>query len=109
METQTIQTNNKEAVRFLYDTVINKKQFERLSEIISDDYTNSLGGKGIDGFRKTISDLSAGFPDAQWQLEEILADGNQVVVKQKFAGTHKNPYQNIPPTGRQVAVNLRRQ
>ena len=105
METQTIQASKKEAIQFLYDSLINRKQFDRFSEIISDDYTNSLGGKGVNGFRKTVSDLYDAFPDAQWKLEAVIADGNQVVVKQKFTGTQKKPFQNIAPTNREVAVN----
>ncbi|MDQ0966648.1 steroid delta-isomerase-like uncharacterized protein [Flavobacterium sp. W4I14] len=94
----------KELIYFLYDTVFLKKQYEKLSEIISPDYINQFGAKGTAGFKETIFELTKAFPDAQWEVKEIIADGNKVVVKQKFSGTHKNQFQNIPPTNKTVSV-----
>ena len=97
--------SNRENIHFLYDSIFNKKQFEKLSKIISPEYTNPSGGKGIDGFQKSIFELLKAFPDAQWKVEEIIADGNKVVVKQKFTGTQKNQFQNIQPTQNTVSVD----
>lgn len=95
----------KELIYFLYDTVFLKKQYEKLSEIISPDYINQSGTKGATGFQETIFELTKAFPDAQWEVKEIIADENKVVVKQKFSGTHKNQFQNIPPTNKIVSVD----
>lgn len=96
---------NKEIIRFLYDSILNKKNFEKLSEVVSTDYTNASGGTGVEGFQKTIFALSKSFPDARWIAEEIIGDGNKVVVKQKFTGTQSNPFQNIKPTNKYVSVD----
>lgn len=95
----------KEMIHILYDSIFNKKQYEKLSGIISPDYSNQYGEKGVAAFQKTIVELSAAFPDAHWEVTEIIADGNKVVVKQKFTGTHKNKFQNIQPTNRTVSTN----
>ena len=95
----------KELIYFLYDTVFLKKRYEKLSEIISPDYISQFGAKGAAGFQETIFELTKAFPDAQWKVKEIIADGNKVVVKQKFSGTHKNQFQNIPPTNNTVSVD----
>src|SRR5215510_13625445 len=34
----------------------------------------------------------------------MIAEGDIVVVKQIFIGTHKKQFQNIPPTGKTVSV-----
>lgn len=98
-------TKNKETIHFLYDSILNKKQFNKLSEIISPDYTNPSGENGIDGFQKSILGLAKAFPDAQWKVEEIIVEGDKVVVKQKFTGIHKNQFQNIQPTDKAVSVD----
>ncbi len=95
----------KEIIHILYDSVFNKKQYEKLSEIISPDYISQNGEKGEAAFQKTITGLSKAFPDAHWEVTEIIADGNKAVVKQKFTGTHKNQFQNIQPTNRAVSTN----
>ncbi len=96
---------NKEAINFLYNSILNKKIFSKLPEIISTDYTNSFGEKGVKGFQKSILELANAFPDAQWKAEEVIAENDKVVVKQKFTGTHKNQFQNIQPTGKTVSVD----
>lgn len=105
MEQSNIQAENKQAIRFLYDSIFNTKNFEKFSEIISTDYTNSFGNKGIEGFQKSIIELAKAFPDAHWEMEDIVAEGNKVIVKQKFIGTHTNAFQDIPATNNKVAVN----
>jgi predicted ester cyclase len=64
-----------------------------------------LGGKGVEGFQKSVLELAKAFPDAHWKAEEILADGNKVVVKQKFTGTQTNQFQNFKPTNKNVSVD----
>lgn len=95
----------KELIYFLYDTVFLKKRYEKLSAIISPNYINPSGTRGAAGFQETIFELAKAFPDAQWDVKEIIADGNNVVVKQKFSGTHKNQFQHIPPTNKTVSVD----
>lgn len=97
-------SKNKAIIQALYDTVFNQRQFSKLAEMIAPDYTNTFGDKGIAAFQKTITGLSAAFPDGHWQLEEVIADENKVMVKQKFTGTHTGPFQDIPPTHKTVAV-----
>lgn len=42
------------------------------------------------------------FPDLQEVVEEIYAEGDEVVSRGRLIGTQKGPYQGIPVTGRQV-------
>lgn len=94
----------KEAIRFLYDTILNTKQFEKLNQVISPEYINQFEDKGVAGFQKSIVGLANAFTNANWSVEEIISEGNKVVVKQKFTGTQTNQYQNILPTNKSVSV-----
>lgn len=96
---------NKEVIAFLYDSILNQKKFEKLGILVSDNYTNEFGGKGVEGFQKSILELAKAFPDAQWKIEDIIAEGNKVAVKQKFTGTHTYQFQNIRPTNKRVCVD----
>lgn len=102
---QMSNTKNKETIQFLYDSIFNVQKFEKLPTLLSADYTNPVGAKGIDAFKKSIVELANAFPDAEWKIEDIIAEDNKVVVKQKFVGTHKNQFQNIIPTNKPVSVN----
>ena len=44
--------------------------------------------------------LFSAFPDAHWTLNEQIAEGDKVVSRWTFAGTHIGTFLGIAPTGR---------
>jgi predicted ester cyclase len=48
--------------------------------------------------------LFPAFPDWQWIDEEQVAEGEKLVTRSTFYGTHQGTFMGIPPTGRRVAV-----
>ena len=94
---------NKAVTRNLYENILNNRKFELMNSVVSEDYSNIQGEKGIEGFKKGIIAITKAFPDAKWTLTEIVAEGNKVFVKQKVEGTHKEQFQNIAPTNRSIS------
>lgn len=95
--------NNKEVVRKIYEESMNKRNLELLKEIISENYTGAQGIKGPAGFEATITSLIQSFPDIQWKVQELIAEGDKVMVKWEIQGTHVNAFQHIAPTGKKVS------
>ncbi len=95
-------STNKEVIHSLYERIMNNRKFELLSSIVSEDYTNAQGEKGIEAFKQGIMNVINAFPDAKWTLTEIIAEANKVFVKQQVQGTHKGIFQNISPTNRAI-------
>ncbi len=93
---------NKEVIFSLYENTLNNRRFELLEQVIAPDYSNARGGTGVEGFSKGVIDVLNAFPDAQWQVEELVAEGDKVMVKQKMIGTHTGVFQAIQPTGKKV-------
>ena len=50
--------------------------------------------------------MRAAFPDLRVTIEDMLADGDRVVTRQTFAGTHRGEWLGVPPTGRVVSWAL---
>jgi predicted ester cyclase len=46
----------------------------------------------------------AAFPDAHITIEDIVAEGNQVVIRWTARGTHTGNLGRIPPRGEEVTV-----
>ncbi len=44
------------------------------------------------------------FPDMHETIEQMVADGEWVAVRETFAGTHRGEFNGIPPTGKRVSV-----
>ncbi len=59
----------------------------------------------VDGYKAAMSALLAGFPDSRFPIDDIIAEGNKVVVRHSLQGTHQAEFQGIPATGKQVRVN----
>lgn len=101
-DTRTIQ-KNKEVVRRLYEDCLNKRDFELLGELISEDYSGIRRETGPSGFQKTTQSIIQAFPDIKWTIEDLVAEGDKVVVRWSWQGTHTGTFRNLfPPTRAKV-------
>jgi predicted ester cyclase len=98
------ETNNKQAIHILYDEVLNKKNLDLLKDIVSPDFTGPKGEKGVAGFEAPVLPLLNAFSGIQWQVEDIIAEGDKVFVRSKWHGVHTATFNNIPPTGKEVTT-----
>ena len=55
-----------------------------------------------DGIRRAFAGFTEAFPDARITPEELIAEGDKVVLRWVFRGTHRGAFRGIPPTGRAV-------
>jgi len=46
--------------------------------------------------------FSRPFPDLTTTIEDLMAEGDKVAVRQTWRGTHTSNFLGIPPTGKQV-------
>jgi steroid delta-isomerase-like uncharacterized protein len=60
--------------------------------------------KGHAGIEQFIKAYFTAFPDVRCVAEDILADGDKVVLRWRCTGTHRGPLQGIAATGRHVDV-----
>ena len=57
-----------------------------------------------DGHRAFMSALLTAFPDSRFVIDDVIAEGDKVVVRHRLQGTHQAELQGIPATGRQVDI-----
>jgi steroid delta-isomerase-like uncharacterized protein len=57
---------------------------------------------GPDGVRQRAMSLRAAFPDLHNTIEDIIAEGDKVVVRFSARGTHLGTFLDVPATGKQV-------
>jgi predicted SnoaL-like aldol condensation-catalyzing enzyme len=76
------QEQNKELIKQLLDTAFNKKDVNAAAEMITDRYIQHNPGvaTGKAGFLQGIPGFYKMFPDLSWQLKQIWADGDYVIV-----------------------------
>jgi steroid delta-isomerase-like uncharacterized protein len=60
---------------------------------------------GVQALKQVWVTLLRAFPDLHVAIEDVLADGDKVVYRNKVTGTHQGEYRGLPPTGRFVTYD----
>jgi steroid delta-isomerase-like uncharacterized protein len=61
--------------------------------------------QGLEAYKQFLSMFLTAFPDFQSTIEDMIAEGDKVVTRQTFRGTHTGDLMGIPPTGKQVTMS----
>lgn len=100
---------NKEIFR-RYVEQVNQRNLNIIDETIAVDYINHDPNPGQtpgpEGLRKSITGMIAAFPDLQITIEDLLAEGDRIVARVVFRGTHGGNFMGNPATGKQFAVQV---
>ena len=63
---------------------------------------------GREGDRHRAQMLAEAFPDQHYELQEMVAEGDLLTVRQRMTGTHlgelAGPTMTIPPTGKRLDI-----
>jgi steroid delta-isomerase-like uncharacterized protein len=100
---------SKSTIRRIYDELWNKRRLEVADEVIAEGSVNFDTGLaptpfGPEQMKSTVRMITAAFPDNHHAVEEVIAEGETVVVRCTLSGTHEGQFMGIPPTGRRIEV-----
>jgi len=100
---------NKQVIRNFVEEVINQGRLERADALVQSDFVelDPFPGQrpGREGLKELIGLLQGAFPDMHWVIDEMVAEGEKVVTRFHWTGTHQGAFLGIPATGRHVKVN----
>lgn len=102
--------DNKTIVRRIFEDGENRGEVDAIAELTAPDFfdhdihveTGIPGGP--DDLREALIAIRNGFPDIHVTVEDILAEGDKVVVRNTWRGTHEGGFNGIPATGRKVEI-----
>ncbi len=61
-------------------------------------------GPGLEGLKDILRGMRSAFPDLNFAIKEQVAEGDKVVSRFEWTGTHQQEFLGVPATGRQVRV-----
>lgn len=101
-------TNKRLYIR-LAEAVLNEKDLSVVDELISSEFVEHAGGQrrkvGTEGFKAARRRRNAAFPDWHVVIDDLIAEGDKVVVRATGSGTHLGEFMAIAPTGKKVSVS----
>jgi predicted ester cyclase len=87
---------NETIVRRLWEEVWNQKALNVCDEILDAEYAKHE--------KNFAPHIWTAFPDSHHTIEDMIAQGDKVVTRFTWRGTHQGEYQGILPTGKQVEM-----
>lgn len=106
--TDQIAAANKALVRRFYKEVYVDWNMALVDEVVSPRFTShdwpAGGPTGPQGFRDYYAAIRSAVPDARYEVDDLIAEGDRVVVRWRLLGTHEGSFQGIAPTGRAITL-----
>ena len=98
---------NKALVRRYNDEVWNRANVAAVDETIGDDLLWGADHVTPEGIKEFVAMIRVIFPDFQATIEDMVAEGDKVFIRETCRGTHLGEMQGTPvgtiaPTGKQV-------
>jgi steroid delta-isomerase-like uncharacterized protein len=90
-----------------YQTGADERAFDELMHPDVLDHSRPPGiAPGAAGVRQQFDGFRAAFPDFRAEILDMISEGDRVVTRKVFHGTHRGELQGIPPTGREVEIHV---
>jgi steroid delta-isomerase-like uncharacterized protein len=107
--TQTLKTTLREFI----DAIWNTGDFSKVERYVSEAYTvkhdpgDAWEGQTFDRetFVERVLYSRNAFPDLNFAIQEMVAEGNRVVSFWMMSGTHQGDLPNLPATGKKFAIS----
>jgi steroid delta-isomerase-like uncharacterized protein len=59
-----------------------------------------------EGVKQLTAMLRKAFPDFKATIDDLVAEGDKVVIRQTWSGTHKGDFMGVAPTGKRVSFGV---
>jgi steroid delta-isomerase-like uncharacterized protein len=97
--------DNKALVQRFFEEVINQRNLAALDQFAHPGGVNHTVPPGMpQESNQFLGQYLNAFPDVKATVEDLMADGDKVVARVSYRGTHQGAFRGIPPTGKQIAV-----
>jgi steroid delta-isomerase-like uncharacterized protein len=102
---------NKALVRQMVEEIFSRGNIGRADEFLAPDFVEHEElppgvPSGREGVKQLATMLRSAFPDLEATVDDVIAEGDRVVIRQTWSGTHKGEFMGIPPTGKSVSIGV---
>ena len=95
--------SNKQTIRRLFTAGVNHGDAAVYREIVDSAFAvEGIAASGPDAYSTLFVEPRTGFPDIRFSIEDLISEGDRVVVRWRWEGTHTGTFHNVAPTGKGV-------
>ncbi len=99
---------NKAIVRRFWG-VWEEGNIDLVDELLAPDYINHTPASpdqptGPEGVKGVVAMFRSAIPDLRVVVEDMIAEGDKVVVRYTLEGTHEGELFGVPPTGQRLSI-----
>jgi steroid delta-isomerase-like uncharacterized protein len=102
-------TANKEIVRRFYEEVFNQRNVDAIDELVHPEFLNHdptpVASRDPESMKQFIHTITQAFPDHHHAIEDLIAEGDKVVIRCTLTGTHQGLFPGFldtPPTSKSI-------
>lgn len=100
--------SNGTIVQQFVETVLNQGEIDAAGNYFWNDMVEQVPlpgqGPGLDGLKDALRGLRQAFPDMHWVIDEQICEGEKVVTRFTWTGTHQGLFLGVPATHHSVSV-----
>lgn len=109
MATENHRTAIESTARLMVEEVWSKGDLGLIDDLVTEDFVEYDVAlpepvRGPDAFKETVTMFREGTPDLTKTVEDVIVDGETVVVPYTATGTHEGEILGVAPTGTEVEV-----
>lgn len=94
---------HKETARYISQKVVNEKDYRPIEECLTANYVyHGMGGMIAEtpqGFMAAIKGFHSAIPDLKSEIIDIVGEGDRLVLRFNFTGTHDGEFLGFPASG----------
>lgn len=95
----------------MYEEVMGRGNVDAIKDLMSENFVEHEELPGgipptLEGVKTFVNTLRTGFPDLQVGVNDIISQGDKVVGRATFKGTHKGEFMNLPATGKAIEFQV---
>ena len=104
-------TDRKALVQSMFDSIRADGDVDALvDQYMAEDFVEHETLPGLDNSREAprqmFKMMLSAFPDFRADIHELLEDGDKVVARSTFSGTHEGEFMGMPATGNRFEINV---
>ena len=99
--------DNKAVVRRMIEEIMNNHNVDSLGDFMAADLIEHnpppKGKPGLEGMKDGMRMFFGAFPDLKIQIDDMIAEGDKVVMRATTTGTHQGDFMGIAATGKNIS------